>query len=31
MKWHPSQLTITTFKIIKQILEILKTRNKYEN
>ena len=31
IKWHPLQSTITTFTIIKQILEILKTKNKYEN
>ena len=31
IKWHPLQLTNRTFTIIKQILEILETKNKYEN
>ena len=30
-KWHPLQITITTFTTIKQILEILETKNKFEN
>ena len=31
IKWHPLQLNNRTFTIIKQILEILETQNKYEN
>ena len=31
IKWHPLQLNSTTCNIIKQILEILETKNKFEN
>ena len=31
IKWHLLQLNNITFTIIKQILEILETQNKYEN
>ena len=31
IKWHPLQLTSTTCTIIKQILEILETKNKFAN
>ena len=31
IKWHSLQLTIRTCTIIKQILEIVKTKNKHEN
>ena len=31
LKWHPLQLNSTTCNIIKQILEILETKNKFEN